>query len=87
MFFRLKSWQNRQPMARRRLADICTKYKHTDYSMHDFGDEPSPFHFRFQAADDLSQRTACQQAVGGASDGFRLPNICARVPAFQGSLK
>ena len=58
-------------MARRRLADICTKYKHTDYSMHDFGDEPSPFHFRFQAADDLSQRTACQQAVGGASNGFQ----------------
>ncbi|WP_325197992.1 hypothetical protein [Kingella oralis] len=48
-----------------------------------FGGEPSPFYFRFQAADDLSQRTACQQAVGGASDGFRLPNICARVPAFQ----
>jgi len=70
-------------MARRRLADICTKYKHTDYSMHDFGDEPSPFHFRFQAASVERERAERKKAVGGADDGFRLPNICARVPAFQ----
>ncbi|WP_325320320.1 hypothetical protein [Kingella oralis] len=74
-------------MARRRLADICTKYKHTDYSMHDFGDEPSPFHFRFQAADDLSQCTACQQAVGARAMVSGCPIFAPACQHSKGSLK
>ncbi|WP_325198470.1 hypothetical protein [Kingella oralis] len=46
--FRLKSLQNLQSVARRRLADILL----TNIALLNkpFGDEPSPLHFRFQAA-------------------------------------
>ena len=46
--------QKLQPMERRRLADILPINKIMLNQL--FGDEPSPLHFRFQAA--LTQKTA-----------------------------
>nr|WP_314228326.1 hypothetical protein [uncultured Kingella sp.] len=44
----LKPLQNLQPMERRRLADIFPTSKALLNKA--FGDEPSPLHFKFQAA-------------------------------------
>jgi len=44
----LKPLQNLQPMERRRLADILLTNKIILNQL--FGDEPSPLHFKFQAA-------------------------------------
>ena len=46
--FRLKSLQNLQSVARRRIADILLT--NTALLNKPFGDEPSPLHFSFQAA-------------------------------------
>ncbi|WP_325198844.1 hypothetical protein [Kingella oralis] len=45
--------QNLQPMERRRLANIFSTSKAQLNTL--FGDEPSPFHFRFQAASGVRQ--------------------------------
>ena len=49
----LKSLQNLQPMERRRLVNIFSTSKAQLNTL--FGDEPSPLHFRFQAASSLRQ--------------------------------
>ena len=61
----LKSLQNLQPMERRRLADIFPTGKAQLNTL--FGDEPSPLHFRFQAASSLRQP---ETKFSGAKNGL-----------------
>ena len=88
----LKPLQNLQPMEPQRLADI---FLINQIMLHQlFGDEPSPLHFRFQAASGVVQRSQSlctpnsslkKHPANGATNHRRAVNRRCP-PAFSGCL-